>query len=394
MLSPDSTSSIVLTMLSSLRFIRDAQQIDETLHELLRKLKRLERLLKDVHETCQQADEEGGDGSSRHIKDALKQCERKLREVQELVEGLASRPSNTMLQSFKLVVKNRAAKKKVDKAIEEIEELMDLIHKGISLWTLRKTSIIEQRISQTQSLSQATAIRSSLQQAADGSAEEPLRMLERSSTTFSNTDTLFESCLPSPTRSLSSSTDNSRGSVSSASSSNLQRRETQRTGSIGSIAESEQENSARDDFHYKIKSCGGKAPLIQEISATLDGSPTLVNSKDGSKRSPMHMVAQRGDVKLAEVLLQKEADLNAKDWKGFSVLDLAIEGNHESFVYFLLNEHVNESAISEKNRERFDEIKHGYEELASIARKKSSTPKKSKKATKNPTRRTSSGIST
>jgi hypothetical protein len=128
--------------------------------------------------------------------------------------------------------------------------------------------------------------------------------------------------------------------------------------------ESPKPNWERVDFHYQITKCAGIAARIQAIRTTLqehaEGS-ALANSPDELQRSPLHLAAQRGEVKLGEVLLQSSADINAKDSHSCSVLDFAVQYNQEDFVAFLIDHHVDQTAISEKNRDRFEEIQAALE---------------------------------
>ena len=57
-----------------------------------------------------------------------------------------------------------------------------------------------------------------------------------------------------------------------------------------------------------------------------------INARDGAGRSMLHGVAHTDtplDLKIARMLISWEGfDLNAKDWKGFTALDLAkVKGN-------------------------------------------------------------------
>jgi ankyrin repeat protein len=132
------------------------------------------------------------------------------------------------------------------------------------------------------------------------------------------------------------------------------------------------ENSDWVDFHYQIKVCENNEAHVQAIKMALQQHPqgaVLANSVDGSRRSPLHLAAQRGNVELARILLDFSANINAKDSQPSSVLDLAIQHNNEDFVAFLLDRGADETAISKFNRDRFEEMKDTIELRKDKARK-------------------------
>ena len=107
--------------------------------------------------------------------------------------------------------------------------------------------------------------------------------------------------------------------------------------------------------------CGRKQERMQEIRAILqrhsDGV-VLAKSTDPMNRTPLHSAALRGDVDLGWVLINDyQADVNAKDAKPNSILDLAVANRHANFVALLLQHNVNEDVISEKNVKSFIKMK-------------------------------------
>jgi hypothetical protein len=107
--------------------------------------------------------------------------------------------------------------------------------------------------------------------------------------------------------------------------------------------------------------CGGKQERMQEIRAILqrhsDGV-VLARSTDTMNRTPLHSAALRGDVDLGRILIDEyQADVNAKDAKPNSVLDLAVANRKTGFVALLLEHNVNEHTISKRNETSFVKMK-------------------------------------
>jgi ankyrin repeat protein len=115
------------------------------------------------------------------------------------------------------------------------------------------------------------------------------------------------------------------------------------------------------DFEFDIFKRRGSEDGIQEIREILQRHPdgtALARSKDTSGRTPLHAAAQRGDIDLARVLIDDyHVNVNAQDSRRHTVLDLAVMGRHRDFVALLLEQRVNEDAISPQNKKRFREIK-------------------------------------
>lgn len=116
-------------------FIREAQAIDSLIERLLNRLLDLRKLIKVVEASCKQA-RSGEDSPARYVKDALTRCHSRLESVDETVRALASRRSGTFLQRVALKIRSDRAKREIEEAIEDIDRLMDSIHKGIGCWNL------------------------------------------------------------------------------------------------------------------------------------------------------------------------------------------------------------------------------------------------------------------
>lgn len=129
-------------------------------------------------------------------------------------------------------------------------------------------------------------------------------------------------------------------------------------------------NSDWIEFHFQITKCN-----VEEIKRTLQQHTepsVLAKSADGSQRTPLHLAAQRGDVQLANILLDFGADINAKDSQPSSVLDLAVANKHIDFVAFLLERGVDETLIRVVNTTKFREMKQiiSFKESVSKTAKK------------------------
>jgi hypothetical protein len=116
-------------------------------------------------------------------------------------------------------------------------------------------------------------------------------------------------------------------------------------------------NSDWVSFHFAISKCEGKEANIEQIRRVLQNhaaGTTLAQSTDDSKRTPLHLAAQR---ELARVLVNFGGDVNAKDSEDASVLDHATENKKTDFVEFLIDQGVDESNIMERNKRKFKEVK-------------------------------------
>jgi hypothetical protein len=117
------------------KFIKEAQAIDSLVGKLQLSLKDLYKLIKVVESTCKQPRAQEND-LSQFIQEALSRCVRHLKGVDVMVQGLAAEKTGTLLQKVHLKIRSDRAKKRIEETIEDLKNLMDQIHKGISLWTL------------------------------------------------------------------------------------------------------------------------------------------------------------------------------------------------------------------------------------------------------------------
>lgn len=178
--------------------------------------------------------------------------------------------------------------------------------------------------------------------------------LERS---LSNTETLIDHADASCTRRTSVATaviTQFNYSTSSSPSQGVYPQTERKASSESSRRDSANESKGWADFHYQITKCAS-----QDIEAILEENPdasTLARSTDGLKRTPLHLAAQRDDIRMAKILLRFGADINAKDSEPASVLDFALAFNNKNFVTFLLDHGVDEKAILRRNKAKFKEM--------------------------------------
>ena len=71
------------------------------------------------------------------------------------------------------------------------------------------------------------------------------------------------------------------------------------------------------------------------VRALLKANPHLVNSKSGGGDTPLHFVASRGWMDVAELLLSNNADVNAKDNDGDTPLYFAAAYGTKDMVELL-----------------------------------------------------------
>lgn len=100
---------------------------------------------------------------------------------------------------------------------------------------------------------------------------------------------------------------------------------------------------------------------IRDILRTQTDSVCTAKSADASQRTPLHLAARRGDVKLATILLEFGANVNAEDSEPATVLDLAVSSNHRKFVVFLISNGVDETWLLKRNIFKFRETKRVIE---------------------------------
>lgn len=92
------------------------------------------------------------------------------------------------------------------------------------------------------------------------------------------------------------------------------------------------------EFDEKSFHAAAVARDIMAINAFIDGgmNPNAQNESDG--RTPLISAAARGDLEVTNVLLERGADVNVKDKKGYTALFHAIEAMYEDVAMAMLNQ--------------------------------------------------------
>lgn len=384
----DFASSIITITQTSLtiikeikKFIEQVRLVDTLVNKLLAEFKDLYSLIKVVHSTYKRALTGEHVGTSNFVGQCLLKCRDKLGQMKELVVELASQDTDTFFRRLSVQRRYEAIRKDIATGTEEIHKYIQHIRTGIECWNLDVATA-------NRRLSEAMAAHHGIIAHTDASQSHihNIRPLDRS---FSNTDTLLEHSETASSRRMSIATvatAHSRHSVSSNSS-----RAVQSPSDNESILSNQDQNSPClkneiKDFHYQITKYG-----LDEIANTLtrhQEPALLVRSSDGLQRTPLHLAAQRGDTKLAEILLGFGADIDAKDTEPASVLDFAVAFNNNDFVAFLLDHGVDESALLNRNKPKFKEIKR----IVNFRKSLAESPKQHRKMSWGRNRAQSNGI--
>lgn len=97
-------------------------------------------------------------------------------------------------------------------------------------------------------------------------------------------------------------------------------------------AQVEEARSAIKSIALKAAITGGDVATLQLLVAE---NPGIVTQKDVDGRSPLHWAAYVGQQSLIEILLKTKADINAKDNKGDTALDIAVSSRHNDAATLL-----------------------------------------------------------
>lgn len=91
-------------------------------------------------------------------------------------------------------------------------------------------------------------------------------------------------------------------------------------------------SSMAQDIHKAAKT--GDMDQLKKI---LDERPTLVNSQDKDKMTPLHHAIDAGNLKAASMLIDSGADVNAVNFKTETPLHIAAYEGNADVVKLLLN---------------------------------------------------------
>ncbi|MDQ7826257.1 MAG: ankyrin repeat domain-containing protein [Candidatus Eremiobacteraeota bacterium] len=73
----------------------------------------------------------------------------------------------------------------------------------------------------------------------------------------------------------------------------------------------------------------------QKVAALIEKDPSLVNKRDDLSKTPLHKAAEQGFTSIAEYLLSKGADIDARDSFGKTPLDYARAGDNTELIRLL-----------------------------------------------------------
>ncbi|KAH7112939.1 hypothetical protein B0J11DRAFT_446614 [Dendryphion nanum] len=326
-------------------FLNEAKTVHASVSKLHDALEDFRKIIESVKFTCRGITTQDQD-PSRFVSDALAKCYLCLERVELIVNSLASRPADNLLQRINLKIKLDRHKNDIEESIQVIESLMQQINTGITLDQKVNKFIATLRIFQ-----HITGLQTNI---AGLSENDPSSHL---SLAWSQAETVYEGEETISSCRASLDTNQHRASFY------WQATHRPQIPTLNAIIQikNPEIDSDWERFHHQINMCKGQEGRIRAIQTTLQQHPqssTLANSTiDKSKRTPLHLAAQHGDTELARILISFSANINAQDSQPRSVLDLALAENQDEFITFLLDHNVDQTIISEENLARFDEIK-------------------------------------
>lgn len=92
-----------------------------------------------------------------------------------------------------------------------------------------------------------------------------------------------------------------------------------------------------EDFHVLVRE--GR---LQKVRSELHRDSRLAGIKDGLGRTPLHIAAEQGDLRIVNVLINAGCKVNEIDFlKGYTALHYAALYNHNKIIRFLLSRNAN-----------------------------------------------------
>ncbi|MCD4782433.1 MAG: ankyrin repeat domain-containing protein [Candidatus Eremiobacteraeota bacterium] len=104
------------------------------------------------------------------------------------------------------------------------------------------------------------------------------------------------------------------------------------------------ESKGDSDTVFKHVTAGDMKNLEKLISK----NPSLIDKKDEDGDTPLHLAAEEGQMKIAELLMSKGAKINEKSRNKETPLHLAVEKGHLEMVRFLMKKGANINLKNEK----------------------------------------------
>jgi ankyrin repeat protein len=108
----------------------------------------------------------------------------------------------------------------------------------------------------------------------------------------------------------------------------------------------------------------------KDVAELLLANKALVNVKDSSGKTPLHIASQEGHKNIAELLLVNKADVNAKANDGATPLHWAAAKGHKDVVEFLIS---NKADVNAKDSSYGDTalklaVSGGFTDVAELLR--------------------------
>ena len=342
----------------AINYIDEVKSINEPIDKLLAKVKDLHGLIGMVESSCEKAEMilDSSSKALRRVRKTLVDCKVLLESTKQIAYDLAALKSVTWQQKYE-----------VKRRLDRLRGVIQTTNKSIK-WNIGQLNVgvncINTEISIMAEINATRRTSEAINERHTVSLPEEIQTARNDnispiSETFSDADTLFG---PNPDLDLRPFPTYSSFSPRPSISSTLSHTPSipyDRSYSVTSSTELTPLTSKNDwkDFEFHIMKCGSRGDRINELRKILqrhsDGV-ALAKSTDIISRFPLHSAALRGDVDLGRILIDEyQADVNAKDARRNSILDLAVASKKIDFVALLLERGVDEGTISKQNKTSF-----------------------------------------